>query len=285
MRLLGGRKLSFARTLVMGILNITNDSFYAASRVSGESGALARAAAMAENGADIIDIGAESTRPGSRGTSAEAECDALVPVIRSIRREFPLMPISVDTRKSAVASAAIEAGADIINDVSGLDLPEEAGSMAALAAGTGAAYVLMHTKGTPDVMQNSPVYDDLIPEIVSFLEDKISFLEKAGAGRESIIIDPGIGFGKKVSDNLTILANMEDFLKIGLPVLIGASRKGFIGSVTVPSAPKDPAERLEGTAAISSLCALLGVHIVRVHDVQANRRAVDMIDEIKKYRK
>jgi dihydropteroate synthase len=279
-----GRKLSFERTLVMGILNITNDSFYAASRVSGKSGALERARAMAEGGADIIDIGAESTRPGSHGVSAQIERDALVPAIRSIRRELPDMPISVDTRKASVASVAIEAGADIINDVSGLELPEEADGMASIIAETGAAYVLTHTKGTPEVMQHDPRYGDLIEEIREFLHEKITFLEKTGVGRKSIIIDPGLGFGKKAADNLAILANVDKFFDFDLPVLIGASRKGFIGPASVANAPKDPAERLEGTIAISSLCAFAGVGIIRVHDVAANRRAVDMITEIERHR-
>jgi dihydropteroate synthase len=272
------------RTLVMGILNVTNDSFYAASRAAGKSDALERALVMAETGTDIIDIGAESTRPGSHGVSSQAESDVLVPVIRSLRRELPDMPISVDTRKASVASVAIEAGADIINDVSGLELPEEAADMAFVVAKTGVAYVLTHTKGTPDVMQSDPRYDDLISEIREFFNAKIEFLKSLGVPRASIILDPGVGFGKKISDNLTILANVEKFFDFNMPLLIGASRKGFIGTVSVPSVPKDPAERLEGTLAISALCAYSGVNIVRVHDVAANRRAVDMAIEIARFK-
>ncbi|MDR3076786.1 MAG: dihydropteroate synthase [Synergistaceae bacterium] len=284
MELFGGRKLPSGKTLVMGILNITNDSFYAASRVSGESGALARALSMAEAGADIIDVGAESTRPGSRGAKKETEADALIPVVRSIRRGLPDMPISVDTRHASVAALAIEAGADIINDVSGLELPDEAEAMASLTAGSGAAYVLMHTKGTPDVMQEAPEYGDLMPELRDFFERKIEWLVSHGVNRGRIITDPGIGFGKRVSDNLAILANVEKFFEFGRPVLIGASRKSFIGNVSGGAARNDPAERLEGTLAITSLCALAGVSIVRVHDVAANRRAVDMISEIARHR-
>jgi dihydropteroate synthase len=267
----------------MGILNVTNDSFFAESRAAGED-ALTRAVSMAKDGADIIDIGAESTRPGSRGVSGETERDALLPVVRAVRGELPDMPISVDTRKAAVAEAAIEAGADIINDVSGLDLPEEADRMASVTAASGAAYVLTHTKGTPDVMQRDPSYDDLLPEMRDFFGEKIAMLKSFGVSGDSLIIDPGIGFGKSVSDNLTILANLEKFFALGRPVLIGASRKGFIGSVAGGGAENNPSRRLDGTLAITALCALSGVRIVRVHDVAANRRTVDMINEISKHK-
>ncbi|MDR1137798.1 MAG: dihydropteroate synthase [Synergistaceae bacterium] len=282
--LLGGKKLSLDKTLVMGILNITNDSFFTESRAAGEKEAVARAISMAQEGADIIDIGAESTRPGSHGVSEEAERDALIPAVRAIRGALPDVPISVDTRKASVAGAAIEAGADMINDVSGLELPEETDGMLSIIAGSGAAYVLTHTKGTPDVMQQYPRYDDTLSELRDFFIKKIALLESSGVSRNSLIIDPGIGFGKRISDNLVILANLEKFSALGLPVLIGASRKGFIGRVTGGDARHDPAWRLDGTLAITSLCALSGVRIVRVHDVAANRRVVDMITEISKHR-
>ena len=284
MRLFEGRSLSLGKTLVMGILNITNDSFYASSRVSGERGALTRAVSMAEAGSDIIDVGAESTRPGSRGVKKEVEADALIPAIRSIRRELPEMPISVDTRHASVASEAIEVGADIINDVSGLELPEEAEAMTAITVRTGAAYVLTHTKGAPDMMQHAPEYEDIIAELLEFLSEKIAILTSGGVAMERIITDPGLGFGKRVSDNLTILANIEKFKALGLPILIGASRKSFIGNVAGGAARNDPAERLEGTLAVTSLATLAGVNIVRVHDVAANRRVVDMLTEIAKHR-
>jgi len=279
-----GRSLSLGKTLVMGVLNITNDSFYAASRVSGERDTLDRALSMAESGADIIDVGAESTRPGSRGKKKEAEADALITAVRSIRRELPDMPISVDTRRASVASKAIEVGADIINDVSGLELPEEAEAMTALVARAGAAYILTHTKGTPDVMQNSPEYEDLMGELLDFFSKKIAVLTSGGVALERVIIDPGIGFGKRVSDNLTILANLGKFTALGQPVLIGASRKSFIGNVAGGAARNDPAERLEGTLAVTSLVALAGINIVRVHDVAANRRTVDIIAEVTKHK-
>ncbi|MDR2780003.1 MAG: dihydropteroate synthase [Synergistaceae bacterium] len=280
--LLSGRKLSREGMLVMGILNVTNDSFFAESRVAGEKEAIARAVSMARDGADIIDIGAESTRPGSHGVSEEAERGALLPVVRAVRRELPDIPISVDTRKAAVAETALEAGADIINDVSGLELPEEADRMASVTAASGAAYILTHTKGAPDVMQRNPYYDDPLSEIRDFFREKIALLESFGVSRDSLIIDPGIGFGKRVADNLAILANLEKFSVFGLPVLIGASRKGFIGAVG--GADDGPESRLGGTLAITALCALSGVSIVRVHDAAPNRRAADMITAISKHR-
>jgi dihydropteroate synthase len=283
MELFGGRYLNLGRTLVMGILNVTNDSFYARSRVSGERDAAARALSMAEAGADIIDIGAESTRPGSLEIDSAAEREALVPAIRSVRRELPDMPISADTRHSATAEAAIDAGVDIVNDVSGLELPGEAGDMISLLAKTGAAYVLTHTKGTPDVMQKAPVYDDLIAEILVFFEEKIRVLERGGVSRERLIIDPGIGFGKRARDNLAILANVRKFHAVGVPVLIGASRKGFVGAVAGGAAKNDPEKRLEGTLAITSWCAMAGVSIVRAHDAAENRRTIDMIEEIARH--
>ena len=282
--LFSGRKLPAGRTLVMGILNITNDSFYAQSRARDEHDALSRALSMAYAGADVVDIGAESTRPGSRGIDPETEREALTPVIRAVRRELPDMPISADTRHAMTAAAAIEVGADIINDVSGLDLPDEAPEMMSLLSKTGAAYVLTHTKGTPDIMQRAPAYDDLISEVMAFFGEKIRALESAGVPREKLIIDPGIGFGKTASDNLALLANVEKFFSFGLPVLVGASRKRFIGNATGGSAKDAPAERLEGTLAITSLCAIAGVNIVRVHDTAANRRTVDMIEAIARHR-
>ena len=282
--LFSGRKLPAGRTLVMGILNITNDSFYAQSRARDEHDALSRVLSMAYAGADVVDIGAESTRPGSRGIDPETERDALMPVIRAVRRELPDMPISADTRHAMTAAAAIEVGADIINDVSGLGLPNEAPEMMSLLSKTGAAYVLTHTKGTPDIMQSAPAYDDLISEVMAFFGEKIRALESAGVPREKLIIDPGIGFGKTASDNLALLANMGKFFSFGLPVLVGASRKRFIGNATGGSAKDAPAERLEGTLAITSLCAIAGVNIVRVHDTAANRRTVDMIEAIARHR-
>jgi dihydropteroate synthase len=273
--LFGGRALSFDRTRLMGVINVTDDSFYPASRSRGAADALERAIAMARGGADVIDIGAESTRPGAAQVSADDELSALIPVIDAVRDALPTMPVSVDTRHAEVADECLRHGADIINDVSGLELPQEAERMARLVASSGAVYVLTHTRGTPDVMQLSPSYDDFLPEVMDFLASKIALLQKYGVDRERIIVDPGIGFGKRRRDNLDIIANLERFGEFGLPVLIAASRKGFLGQAAPPDGPED---RLEGTIAVSALCAYHGIELVRVHDVRENRRAVDLID-------
>ena len=277
----GERRLRFDRTLLMGILNLTADSFYPDSRLRDAQAALDAAERMAGEGADILDIGAESTRPGSLGVSEAAEIETLVPAVAAIRRRLPHMPISVDTRKAGVARRCLEAGADIVNDVSGLELPQEAAATARLIAETGAPYVLMHTQGTPEVMQTDPSYDDFRAEVSQFFQDKIAFLEAHGVRRERIILDPGIGFGKRPADNLDILAHLADWRRFGSPLLIAASRKRFIGHVL---GLDDPADRLEGTVAVTALCASEGVEIVRVHDVAPNRRAADLMDAVRNRR-
>jgi dihydropteroate synthase len=268
----------------MGILNVTSDSFYQASRTPNVDDALRRALQMADEGADIIDIGAESTRPGSLGVDELTELAALIPIVRALREERPSMPISVDTRHALAAAAAIDAGADIVNDVSALKLPGEAVRMKDLIASSGAAYVLMHTTGTPDVMQKSAQYTDLLSELMEFFASSVLMMTQAGVRREQIIIDPGLGFGKRAEDNLTIMANLDAFESLGLPMLIGASRKGFIGAVQGDDSRDSPSERLEGTLALSALSALAGVNIVRVHDVKPNRRVVDMVMAVKRRR-
>jgi dihydropteroate synthase len=267
----------------MGIINVTEDSFFAPSRLSGPEDAVRRAAEMVRAGADILDIGAESTRPGARNVPADEETAALIPVIGAVRDVMPEIPISVDTRKAEVARKSLEAGADIVNDVSGLLLPDEAPEMIGLLLDTGAPYVLTHTKGTPDVMQISPHYDDFLGELAAFFEGKISQLTEAGVRESRIILDPGVGFGKRRDDNLDILANMDVLKKFGLPLLIGASRKGFIGKI-MEDAGLDMSARLEGTLAVSALCALESVEIVRVHDVMENRRVVETADAIRRRR-
>ena len=282
--LLSGRPARPARTLIMGILNVTGDSFYGASRLSGVEESVGAALKMAEDGADILDIGAESTRPGSSAVPSDKEISSLIPVVDAVRRALPDVPISVDTRRAKTAEAAIEAGADIINDVSGLELPDEAPRMLKLLSQTTVPYVLMHTKGTPDVMQISPHYDDFISELMDFFEKKIAFLEKAGISRDRIILDPGIGFGKRTNDNVDILANISALKTFGLPLLIGASRKGFIGRVLKYAGLESsaaPEDCLEGTIAVSAVCAMERVEIVRVHDVKENKRAVEVAGAIR----
>lgn len=274
----GKRRLYWGRTLVMGIINVTDDSFHSASRVADAKSALERALEMAAEGADILDIGAESTRPGSGGMSAADERKAVLPAIKAIRSALPDMPLSVDTRKAEIAEAAFGEGADIINDVSGLELTDETPDMLRFLASSQVAYVLTHTRGTPDTMQIDPKYDCFLDELDRFFQKKISLLTQAGVASERIILDPGIGFGKRYEDNLAVLANLQRIRKHGYPLLIGASRKGFIGKALGVAGVEN---RLEGTLAITSLCAWQQVDIVRVHDVLENKRVVQMLQAVR----
>jgi len=263
-----GRRLTFSgRSRIMGILNLTPDSFYAGSRVEDAGGAADRAARMVAEGADLLDLGAESTRPGSDPVPEEEERARLVPALRAIRSLLPEVPLSVDTNKAAVAREALAAGADMINDITALEDPE----MARVVAESGAALVLMHMKGTPRTMQEAPAYGDVLGEVRDFLAERIRRAEEAGVPRDRIVLDPGIGFGKRKEDNLRILRHLEAFRGFGLPLLIGHSRKSLIGRIL--DSP-DPADRLEGTLAISALCAAEGVEILRVHDVRENLRVL-----------
>ena len=271
----GGRTLTLDRTTrIMGILNLTPDSFHAPSRVEDEAELLRRAEAMLNAGADILDLGAESTRPGSAPTPESEELERLLPRLSAVRRAFPEAVLSVDTYKGNVALAAADAGADIINDVGGFDLD---GSMLSCAARTGLPYVLSHIQGTPATMQDSPSYDDLLTELQLYFQKKMHEAELAGMSRDRIILDPGLGFGKRGEDNLLILKELESFRSLGRPLLIGHSRKGFTGTVTRAA---DAAGRLQGTTAISAL--LEGrAQILRVHDVERNHQAMLMARAIR----
>ena len=271
----GGRTLTLNRTTrIMGILNLTPDSFHAPSRVADETELLRRAEAMLSAGADILDLGAESTRPGSAPTSESEELERLLPRLSAVRRAFPEAVLSVDTYKGNVALAAADAGADIINDVGGFGLD---GSMLSCAARTGLPYVLSHIQGTPATMQDSPSYDDLLTELQLYFQKKMHEAELAGMSRDRIILDPGLGFGKRGEDNLLILKELESFRSLGRPLLIGHSRKGFTGAVTRAA---DAAGRLQGTTAISAL--LEGqAQILRVHDVERNHQAMLMARAIR----
>lgn len=263
------------RTKVMGIVNITPDSFHAASRRPDTKSAMAEAAAMVGEGADIIDIGAESSRPGSTPLEADEEIGRLIPFLVDFRKEHPYTPVSVDTYKARVAEAALDAGADIINDISSGGMDPD---MFSVLASSGAPVILMHMKGTPATMQQNPQYGDIMAELVEYFTCRIE--EAVGLGVEpgQIIIDPGIGFGKKTRHNLEILRHLESLTSLGRPVLIGHSRKSLIGKVLdLP----DTHDRLEGTVALSAFCAWRNTAIVRVHDVTANLRAVRMIDALK----
>ena len=262
---------------VMGIINCTPDSFFSGSRRTTSEDAVRTALEMEAAGADILDIGGESTRPGSRYIEAEEELQRVVPVIEQIRQRSSI-PISVDTRKGSVARAAAEAGADMINDVSALEEDED---LVRFLAESGMPVVLMHKKGIPENMQNKPWYDDVVTEVAAYLRQRVEFALSRGIGEDKIVLDPGIGFGKRLKDNLLILRNLEEFTRSGFPLLLGVSRKSFIGTVTRGSSEAGPpSERLNGTLAVHAWACSLGVRILRVHDVAENRDVVTMIDAI-----
>lgn len=260
------------RTLIMGILNVTPDSFSDGGRFIDKSVAVEHALKMEEEGADIIDIGGESTRPGAKSVSADEEIERVIPVIEAIRARSNI-PISIDTYKSKIAKEALEAGADIINDISGCKFDPE---MPALAAQTNTPVIVMHIKGTPKDMQKNPVYDDVITEIKDYLLMSVGRLVAAGLYRGQIIIDPGIGFGKTTEHNLTIMNRLEEFSELGHPILIGVSRKSVIGNVL--DLPVD--QRIFGTAAAVTANIMKGAHIIRVHDIAQMRQVARMTDAI-----
>lgn|SRR5574337_156376 len=263
------------RTLIMGILNVTPDSFSDGGRFFNPGRALAHAREMAEAGADIIDIGGESTRPGSLPLSEEEELGRIIPLIERLSAELPV-PLSVDTYKSAVAKKALQAGASIVNDISGLRFSPD---MARVAADAGAPVVIMHIKGTPRNMQQNPVYEDVVGEILSYIEEGIAIAERAGVDREQILIDPGIGFGKTLEHNLAVLNRLDEFRGLGRPVVLGASRKRFIGTIL---GIEEPSGRVDGTAATVAVGIERGASIVRVHDVRRMAQVARMTDAIVK---
>jgi dihydropteroate synthase len=256
----------------MGILNVTPDSFSDGGAFLDPERAVEHGLQLACEGADILDVGGESTRPGSLPVPEEEELRRVLPVVRQLRDKTGVL-VSVDTTKSAVARAALDAGADLVNDTSGLRSDPE---MAAVIARSGAAVILMHMKGTPRTMQESPWYGDLLGEVRSFLAARIRAAEAAGIPAERIIVDPGIGFGKTAEHSLTLLNRLDAFEELGRPLCVGFSRKAFIGRVLgLP-----PAERLEGTIAAAVLSVSRGAHILRVHDVGPVAKAVRMAEAI-----
>lgn len=265
--------LSFGnRALIMGVLNVTPDSFSDGGAYLDKDSAVARGLDMAAEGADIIDVGGESTRPGSLPVTAEIEIERVIPVIRALRRELAL-PLSIDTTKAAVARAALDEGADILNDISALRFDPET---AETAARFQAAVILMHMQGTPRTMQDAPHYTDVCAEVHGFLKDRIRAAVEAGLPVESLAVDPGIGFGKRLEDNLALIDGLDTLLDLGRPVCAGVSRKSFIGRILdLPAGG-----RLEGTIAAAVLCAVRGVHILRVHDVGAVRRALRVAEAV-----
>ncbi|MDO9548329.1 MAG: dihydropteroate synthase [Candidatus Marinimicrobia bacterium] len=260
------------KTAVMGILNVTPDSFSDGGKHYSFENAVATALQMERDGADIIDIGGESTRPGAEPVDLETELNRVIPVIKALREKTD-SPISIDTYKSAVARKALEAGADLVNDISGMAFDPQ---MADTIAEFNAAVCLMHIKGTPRDMQKDPQYENLIDEILHFLSCSVSCAITAGIPRNKIIVDPGIGFGKTVADNYTILRYLKEFESLGQPILIGLSRKTLIGKLL--DLPVD--QRLEGSLAGLAAAIINGASIVRVHDVKESVRAVTIADAI-----
>jgi dihydropteroate synthase len=260
------------RPLVMGILNVTPDSFSDGGRYSTLEAALAHGQELVEQGADILDIGGESTRPGAAVVPEDEELRRVVPVVQALAPQVPI-PISIDTSKAAVAGACLEAGARIINDVTALADP----GMAEVARKTSAGVILMHMQGTPQMMQDNPVYDDVVTDISRFLEQRLHDLADRGIASERVVLDPGIGFGKTREHNLAILARLEEFQKLGRPVCLGVSRKKFLGKLLDRSLD----QRLAGSlAAVCYAMSRQAVQVVRVHDVAATVDAVQLFATI-----
>jgi len=261
------------RTLVMGILNVTPDSFSDGGDFYDPSAAVDRALEMVSQGADIIDIGGESTRPGAEPVTGPDEIKRTIPIIEKIRQQSDVF-LSIDTMKSEVALQAIEAGADIINDVSAFEADPK---MVEVAAESRAGVVLMHMKGSPKAMQNNPTYGNVVDEVRDYLQARLKFAEEHGVVRERLVIDPGIGFGKTTNHNLELLRNLPELPVMGVPLLVGASRKRFIGELTGRT---EPADRRAGSLGVALWAVMRGAHILRVHDVIDTCDACKLVDTL-----
>lgn len=262
-------------TLVMGILNVTPDSFSDGGLYLDPGKAAAHAEAMAEQGADLLDIGAESSRPGSDPVDEEEEIRRLIPVVKEVCLRTSV-PVSVDTTKSQVARLALDAGARMINDISALRFDPHMGP---LVAETGAGLVLMHMRGIPKTMHRAPSYGSVVEEVRQFFIERLRASQECGIRADQILLDPGIGFGKNLEHNLTLLAHLKDLTDLGRPLLVGVSRKAFIGQVL----GRQIGERLMGTAAAVAVAVLQGASVVRVHEVGQVRDVVKMVDAIARY--
>lgn len=256
----------------MGVLNVTPDSFSDGGLFFKPTRAIEHGLKMAEEGADIIDVGGESTRPGSDAISPEEELERIIPVVAALSPQLTI-PISADTYKSRVAEEAIEAGAQIVNDISGLRFDPQ---MPSVVVKYGCPVIMMHVKGTPKTMQDNPQYEDVIGEIITYFREGIEILERAGGDREQVIVDPGIGFGKRAQDNLVILNRLNELSVLGRPISVGTSRKSFIGAVL----GRDVGDREIGTLASVAVSVVRGAHVVRVHEVAPARQVVDMVDAV-----
>lgn len=263
----GERRLGLSAPVVMGVLNVTPDSFSDGGRHQGVAAALAHARRMVEEGAGIIDVGGESTRPGAAAVPVEEELQRVVPVVEALRQELDVI-ISVDTSQPAVIRAVTAAGAHLINDVRGLRLP---GALEAAAASS-AAVCLMHMQGEPDTMQQSPYYTDVVVEVRDWLQARLEACRALGMAEDRLLVDPGFGFGKNLDHNLRLLAELPAATPSGVPVLVGLSRKSTVGAVT--GRPVD--QRLAGSVAAAALAVRAGAHIVRAHDVAATVDAVKL---------
>ena len=263
------------KTYIMGVLNITPDSFSDGGLYFDKSVAIKRAIQMVEDGADIIDIGGESTRPGSESITIDEELRRTIPVIEALTREIKV-PISIDTYKSEVAMAALDSGASMVNDISGLRFDPK---MSEVVSEYKVPVVIMHIKGRPKDMQQNPVYEALIPEIMDYLRCGIAIATRSGISDNKIIIDPGIGFGKTSDHNLEIINKLREFTSLEKPILIGPSRKAFIGKI-LGDAPVT--QRLEGTAAAVAISIMNGANMIRVHDVKEMAKVAKIADAVKK---
>jgi len=271
---LNNDKLVLKPTILMGIINVTPDSFSDGGMYNKLENSFEQVKKMISEGVDIVDIGGESTRPGAQSIGLETEIHRVIPLIKKIREKYKI-PISIDTNKSLVAEKAINSGADIINDISALRF--DAKMIKVLQKNENVSIILMHMKGTPENMQEKPYYKDVIQEISDFFEERIDFCKNNGISEKRIIIDPGIGFGKRQEDNLKILQFLDEFHSFGVPILLGASRKSFINKIY----SSDPPDRLSGSLATSALAFENGVQIVRVHDVKSHKELIKTLKAVK----
>jgi dihydropteroate synthase len=266
------------RTLIMGVLNVTPDSFSDGGKFFSLKHAVDGALAMERAGADLLDIGAESTRPGSEGISAAEELQRLLPVLETLRGRLKI-PISVDTRKASVAEIALGAGAALLNDSSGLKNDPR---IAEVAAKFGVPLILMHMRGTPQTMQKQPFAKNVVKDVIAGLRDSVAIARRTGVRKSQIILDPGIGFGKSFKQNYELLARLPELAKLGYPLLVGSSRKGFLGAtLAVHGKPAPPEARIWGTAATVTASILGGAHIVRVHDVAEMAQVAKVADALR----
>ncbi|MDI1230057.1 MAG: dihydropteroate synthase [Methylobacter sp.] len=267
------------KPLIMGILNVTPDSFSDGGKFSGLNAALQQVELMLSEGVDIVDIGGESTRPGAEPVAAAEQIQRVVPVIEAIRQQLAShLLISIDTTSSEVAKAALDAGADMINDISG---GRADAAILTLAAQTGVPIILMHSQGVSKTMQDNPHYENVVQEVLEALNESINAALKAGIKKQAIVIDPGIGFGKRKQDNIDLLAHLDALVATGFPVLLGTSRKRFMGTICDVA---EPSELVTATAVTTALGVMSGVQMFRVHDVKENRQAADVAWAIKQSR-